>query len=119
MVRILGCTLNINKPIYIALTSIYGIGIFQSKKILTNLKIKINLKVWKLSNNDIRNIRMYIESSNLLLEGDLRKVQYRNIKRLIDINSYRGKRHLKGLPCRGQRTRSNNRTSRRLAIFKK
>lgn len=119
MVRILGYALTPTKPIYIALKCIYGIGISQSTKLLKNLKINKNLKVSELSNKNFSQIRTYLETSNLLLEGDLRKIKYKNIKRLIDINSYRGKRHLKGLPARGQNTRTNSRTSRKLSIFKK
>jgi len=119
MVRILGHNLAQNKVIYVALTYIYGIGISKSQYILKHLSINKMLKVSELSEIEFSKIRAYLENSNLKLEGDLKKAQYQNIKRLIDINSYKGKRHLKGLPVRGQRSRTNSRTSRRLAIFKK
>jgi small subunit ribosomal protein S13 len=117
MVRILGNNLSNKKKIYIALTSVYGIGIPRSKKILTKLQINQNLKVSDLTEKNISELRDLLETDEFQLEGDLRRFINLNIKRLIDINSFRGKRHLKGLPVRGQRTRTNNRTSRRLALF--
>ncbi len=112
MIRVLGYSLSLNKPIYIALTVIYGIGLSKAKFILKKLDIDTNIKVSKLSETKLREINNYLETSNLKLEGDLKKFNYKNIKNLIDINSYRGKRHLKGLPCRGQRTRTNSRVTR-------
>ncbi len=118
MVRILGNNLSIKKKVYIALTSIYGIGISRSKKILKDLEINPNSKILNLSEIEISNLRNKLENSEFKLEGDLRRYVSLNIKRLININSFRGRRHLKGLPCRGQRTRTNNRTSRRsIKIF--
>lgn len=119
MVRILGHNLIQNKVIYIALTAIYGIGISKAQSLLKKLNINKMLKVSDLTEKDFINIRKYLENNNFKLEGELKKIHYQNIKRLIDINSYRGKRHLKGLPARGQRCRTNSRTCRRLAIFKK
>jgi small subunit ribosomal protein S13 len=117
MVRILGINLSNKKKIYIALTSIYGIGLPRSKKILDQLKIDPNSKVSELTDLNISDLRNLLETDEFKLEGDLRRLINLNIKRLIDINSYRGRRHLKGLPVRGQRTRTNNRTSRRLGLF--
>ena len=117
MVRILGNNLSNKKKIYIALTTIYGIGIPTSKKILEKLNIDSNLKVSDLSESNIASLRDILETDEFKLEGDLRRLVSLNIKRLIDINSFRGRRHLKGLPVRGQRTRTNNRTSRRIGLF--
>jgi len=117
MVRILGNNLSNKKKIYIALTSIYGIGIPTSKKILRQLNIDEDLKVADLSEMNISSLRDLLETDAFKLEGDLKRLIRGNIRRLIDINSFRGRRHLKGLPVRGQRTRTNNRTSRRLSFF--
>ena len=117
MVRILGSNLSNKKKIYIALTCIYGIGIPTSKKILKQLNISEDLKVADLNENNISALRDILETEEYKLEGDLKRLISLNIKRLIDINSFRGRRHLKGLPVRGQRTRTNNRTSRRQGLF--
>jgi small subunit ribosomal protein S13 len=117
MVRILGNALANKKKIYIALTAIYGIGISTAKKILKRIEIDPNTKVFELTEKNISNLRDILESEEFKLEGDLRRLITSNIRRLIDINSFRGRRHLKGLPVRGQRTRTNNRTSRKLANF--
>lgn len=117
MVRILGNNLSNKKKIYIALTCIYGIGIPTSKRILSQLQIDQNLKVVDLTETNISSLRDILEKDEFKLEGDLKRLVSLNIKRLIDINSFRGKRHLKGLPVRGQRTRTNNRTSRRQSLF--
>ena len=112
MVRILGINLLNKKKIYIALTAIYGIGIPTSKKILKNLNINENIKVSELTETNISNLRDFFETNNIKVEGDLKRAIRLNITRLIEINSFRGRRHLKGLPVRGQRTRTNNRTCR-------
>jgi small subunit ribosomal protein S13 len=117
MARILGNNLPNKKKIYIALTCIYGIGLSSSKKILQELKIDQNLKVSELSEANISSLRDILETDQFKLEGDLKRLISLNIKRLIDINSIRGRRHLKGLPVRGQRTRTNNRTSRKQSLF--
>lgn len=117
MVRILGNNLSNKKKIYIALTCIYGIGIPTSKKILKELNIDSNIKVSDLNETNISELREMLEKEEFKLEGDLKRIVNLNIKRLIDINSFRGRRHLKGLPVRGQRTRTNNRTSRRQSLF--
>jgi small subunit ribosomal protein S13 len=117
MVRILGNNLSNKKKIYVALTSIYGIGISTSKRILTKLDINPEMKVSDLNELNISELREMLETEEFKLEGDLKRIISLNIKRLIEINSVRGRRHLKGLPVRGQRTRTNNRTSRRISIF--
>ena len=117
MVRILGNNLSNKKKIYVALTCIYGIGIPTSKKILKQLNISEDLKVSELTEGHISGLRDILETEEYKLEGDLKRLISLNIKRLIDINSVRGRRHLKGLPVRGQRTRTNNRTSRRTGLF--
>jgi len=117
MVRILGNNLSNKKKIYIALTCIYGIGISTSQKILEKLSIDPNCKVSELTETNISELRDLLETENFKLEGDLKRMISLNIKRLIDINSFRGRRHLKGLPVRGQRTRTNTRTSRRQSLF--
>jgi small subunit ribosomal protein S13 len=119
MVRILGNNLSNRKKIYIALTAIYGIGIPTSKKLLESLNIDPNLKVPDLTETDISAIRDSLEGEEYQVEGDLKRLISLNIKRLVEINSVRGRRHIKGLPVRGQRTRTNNRTSRRLGLFTK
>ena len=117
MVRILGNNLSNKKKLYIALTCIYGIGISRAKKILKQLNIDSNKKVSDLTEINISSLRDLLETEEFKLEGDLKRLISLNIKRLIDIQSFRGKRHLKGLPVRGQRTRTNNRTSRRQSLF--
>jgi small subunit ribosomal protein S13 len=117
MVRILGNNLANKKKVYIALTCIYGIGIPTSKKVLKELNIDPNIKVSELNETNISALRDILETEEFKLEGDLKRLVSLNIKRLIDINSFRGRRHLKGLPVRGQRTRTNNRTSRRQSFF--
>jgi small subunit ribosomal protein S13 len=117
MVRILGINLLNHKKIYIALTTIYGLGLSSSKIILKQLNIEPNTKVEDLTDKNVSQIRNFLEVENYKLEGDLKRTTNLNIKRLIDINSYRGRRHLKGLPLRGQRTRTNSRTARKLGLF--
>jgi len=117
MVRILGNNLSNKKKIYIALTCIYGIGIPTSKRILDQLNIDHNVKVSDLNETNISALRDILETEEFKLEGDLKRLVSLNIKRLIDINSVRGRRHLKGLPVRGQKTRKNSHTSRRQSFF--
>jgi small subunit ribosomal protein S13 len=117
MVRILGNNLSNKKKVYIALTCIYGIGIPTSKRILNELNIDYETKVSDLDETNVSALRDLLETDEFKLEGDLKRLISLNIKRLIDINSVRGRRHLKGLPVRGQRTRTNNRTSRRQSFF--
>lgn len=117
MVRILGNNLSNRKKIYIALTCIYGIGIPTAQTVLKRLNIDPNIKTSELTETNISELRDLLETEEFKLEGNLKRLISMNIKRLIDINSFRGRRHLKGLPVRGQRTRTNNRTSRRQSIF--
>lgn len=117
MVRLLGNNLSNKKKIYIALTAIYGIGISKALKLLKTVEIDPNIRVSSLSENDVSLLRDILETAEFKLEGDLKRQVSQHIKRLIDINSFRGRRHLKGLPVRGQRTRTNSRTSRRQGLF--
>ena len=118
MIRILGINLLKDKKIYIALTSIYGIGISMSLNILKKLEINKDLKVFDLTKKNISDLRDILESGTYKIEGDLKRSTFLNIKRLISINTFRGKRHLKGLPVRGQITKTNSRTSRKVSTFK-
>jgi small subunit ribosomal protein S13 len=117
MVRILGNNLSNKKKIYIALTAIYGIGLSQSKNLLEKLDIDPEIKVSDLTEQNVSAIRDRLETDEYKLEGDLKRLVSLNIKRLIDIGCVRGRRHIKGLPVRGQRTRTNNRNSRRQNMF--
>ena len=109
MARIAGVDLPREKRVEIGLTYIYGIGRHTSNQILAETKIDPNTRVKDLDENDVAKLRNYIEH-NLTVEGDLRKEVSLNIKRLTEIGSYRGTRHRKGLPVRGQNTRTNCRT---------
>lgn len=111
MLRISGINLPDNKRIEIALTSIYGIGRPISLKILTTLDINPDIRTKDLSDKDGNRLREMIEKS-YRVEGELRHQVKTNIKRLKEIGSYRGSRHQKNLPVRGQRTRTNTRTVR-------
>lgn len=111
MARISGVNLPNEKRIEIALTYIFGIGLATSQKILSSLKIDPNIRVKDMIETDIEKIRQFINKSNKV-EGDLKTEIAQNIKRLKDINTYRGVRHSKGLPARGQRTKTNARTKR-------
>ena len=109
MARIAGVDLPRNKHIHIALTYIYGIGISRSARILDQAKVDPMKKVQDLGEDEVNRIRQVIESEGMV-EGDLRKDVQMNIKRLIEIGSYRGYRHRRNLPVRGQRTHTNART---------
>ncbi len=109
MARIAGITLPPEKRIEIGLTYIFGIGRSKSNKILQEAKIDKDKKVKNLTEDEVSRIRQIIETGEKI-EGDLRKEITTNIKRLIDIGCYRGMRHKKKLPVRGQRTRTNART---------
>nr|YP_010330212.1 ribosomal protein S13 [Porphyridium aerugineum]UNJ17928.1 ribosomal protein S13 [Porphyridium aerugineum] len=111
MARIAGVDLPSNKRILISLTYIYGIGLSSSKKILNEAGIDFNIRCKDLTDNDIIKIRDILDSS-FDVEGDLRRIQSVNIKRLIDNGCIRGRRHRNNLPVRGQRTRTNARTRR-------
>jgi len=112
MTRIAGVNLPDKKRIEIALTYIYGIGKSLSKQILEKVKINPDTKTEKLSESEITKLREIIESKKYKIEGDLKRERMMNIKRLKEIGSYRGIRHIKGLPVRGQQTRTNTRTVR-------
>jgi small subunit ribosomal protein S13 len=109
MARISGVDLPRNKHTVIALTYIYGIGNPRSARILEQAKVDGNKKVQDLSEDEVNRIRQVIEAEGMV-EGDLRKEVSMNIKRLIEIGSYRGYRHRRNLPVRGQRTHTNART---------
>ncbi len=109
MARIAGVDIPRDKRIEVALTYVYGIGRPLSNKILTEAGIDVNKRTNALTDEEVAKIREIIER-NLKVEGDLRKEMSMNIKRLMDIGCYRGLRHRRGLPVRGQRTRTNSRT---------
>jgi small subunit ribosomal protein S13 len=109
--RIAGVDLPREKRVEIALTYIYGIGLTRSKKILAATRINPDTRVKNLSDAEVAALRQELET-NYQVEGDLRRMEGMNIKRLIDIGCYRGRRHRMGLPVRGQRTRTNARTRR-------
>jgi small subunit ribosomal protein S13 len=111
MARLLGTNLNDQDRIEYALTNIYGIGFPRSRKIMTAVKIDQHKRVKDLKDTDFKKIQDYIEQ-NYRVEGDLRAEINEHIKRLKEIGAYRGVRHVRGLPVRGQRTRSNARTRR-------
>src|SRR5277367_2733629 len=110
MARIAGIDLPKEKRIETALTYIYGIGSVLSKKILVKAGVNPDVRVKNLKDDELARIQNAINNENLKVEGDLRREVSMNIKRLIDIGSYRGSRHRKGLPVRGQRTKTNSRT---------
>ena len=111
MARIAGVDLPRDKRVEIALTYLYGIGLSRSHKILAETGVNPDTRVKELTDEDAANLRTYIDD-NYEIEGDLRRWEAMNIKRLIDIGTYRGRRHRMGLPVRGQRTRTNARTRR-------
>jgi len=111
MARIAGVDLPKNKRIEIGLTYIYGIGLSRSQEILFNININSNTLVKDLSDEQIIAIRDIL-NNNYQLEGDLKRLESLNIKRIMDIGTYKGRRHRMGLPLRGQRTRTNARTRR-------
>jgi small subunit ribosomal protein S13 len=109
--RISGVDLPRDKRIEIGLTYLYGIGLSRSQEILATTGVNPDTRVRDLSDEDVAALREQIES-NYQIEGDLRRWEAMNIKRLADIGTYRGRRHRQGLPVRGQRTRTNGRTRR-------
>lgn len=111
MVRIAGINLPTNKRIEIAITYVYGIGKSLSGKILKNLGINPDTRTKDLAESDINKLREVIEK-RYVTEGELRRQILANIRRMKEIGSYRGSRHAKGLPARGQRTKTNSRTVR-------
>ncbi|MDD5431917.1 MAG: 30S ribosomal protein S13 [Candidatus Omnitrophica bacterium] len=124
MPRILGVDIPKEKRVDIALTYLYGVGKVVSIKLCKDAGIEPSKRAKDLTDEEISHITNTIQKSGLRIEGDLRREISQNIKRLMDIGSYRGSRHRKGLPVRGQRTRTNSRTRKgprkgNLAIVKK
>jgi small subunit ribosomal protein S13 len=109
MARIEGVDLPRNKRVEVGLTYLYGIGPTRAQAILAQTKVNPDIRVKDLSEADVQAIREFI-SKNYKVEGDLRREVQMSIKRLIEIGSYRGMRHRRNLPVRGQRTRTNSRT---------
>ena len=109
MARIAGINLPTNKRVLIALTYIHGIGKVTSKKICDAAGVNVSTRVNQLSEQEVGSIRQHIDG-NVVVEGDLRRERTINIKRLMDLGCYRGLRHRRGLPVRGQRTHTNART---------
>ena len=112
MARFLGINIPDDKNINIALTYIYGIGRSSSEKLLKEANIDFQKKTKDLSASELNSLKELIEKNKINTEGDLRRNVRSNIKRLINVNSYRGIRHIKKLPLRGQRTKTNSRTVR-------
>ncbi len=109
MARIAGINLPTNKRVLVALTYIHGIGKVTSQKICESAGINVSTRVNELSEQEVASIRQHIDG-NVVVEGDLRRERTINIKRLMDLGCYRGLRHRRGLPVRGQRTHTNART---------
>ncbi len=109
MARIAGVDLPRDKRVEVGLTYVFGIGNSTAKKILGETSIDPNTKVRDLAEGEVAQIRQYVDA-NVEVEGDLRRENNQNIRRLIDIGSYRGIRHRRGLPVRGQRTKTNARS---------
>ena len=109
MARIAGINLPTNKRVLIALTYIHGIGKVTSKSICDAAGVNVSTRVNQLSEQEVASIRQHIDG-NVAVEGDLRRERTINIKRLMDLGCYRGLRHRRGLPVRGQRTHTNART---------
>ncbi|MDI6892617.1 MAG: 30S ribosomal protein S13 [Actinomycetota bacterium] len=109
MARIAGIDLPREKRVEVALTYIYGVGASSAKRILTAAKVDPATRVRDLTEEEVVRLRAYIDK-NLKVEGDLRREVSQNIKRLMEIGCYRGLRHRRGLPVRGQRTHTNART---------
>jgi len=110
MARIAGIDLPREKRVEVALTYIYGIGVPTARKLLAFAGVNPDLRVKAMSEEDEKKLRDAIDSLQLRVEGDLRREVQSNIKRLMDIGCYRGMRHRRGLPVRGQRTKTNART---------
>lgn len=111
MARIAGVDLPRDKRVEIGLTYIYGIGLSRSQEILQKTGVDPDIRVRDLTDSDVAKLRDSVEN-DYQVEGDLRRLEGMNIKRLMDIGCYRGRRHRAGLPVRGQRTRTNARTRR-------
>jgi small subunit ribosomal protein S13 len=112
MARIAGVDLPLNKRVEIGLTYIYGIGRSLSGRLLRKSGVSVDTRVKDLTEDQVRKIREAIQDGDVAVEGDRRKIMAMDIKRLMEIGSYRGSRHRKNLPCRGQRTHTNARTKK-------
>lgn len=110
MARIAGIDLPKEKRVDVALTYLFGVGLTLSKKILTKAGVNPSVRIKNLKDDEVARIQNTINNENIKVEGDLRREISMNIKRLIDIGTFRGSRHRKGLPVRGQRTKTNSRT---------
>jgi small subunit ribosomal protein S13 len=108
MARIAGINIPLNKRAEIGLTYIYGIGRSTSNKVLAEAGVEPDRKVKDLTEDEVRNLREKVD--DLLVEGDLRRERSQNVKRLMEIGSYKGLRHRRGLPANGQRTKTNARS---------
>ena len=111
MARISGVDLPRDKRVEVALTYIFGVGLSRAQQAIAETGVNPDTRVRDLPDEDVTKLRAYIED-NYRVEGDLRRWESMNIKRLVDIGTYRGRRHRMGLPVRGQRTRTNGRTRR-------
>lgn len=109
MPRVIGTEIPDNKRLIISLTYIYGVGKTRAKEIIQKLSLDPDVRANKLTSDDIARINTFLQE-HYVVEGDLRRLVQNNIKRLVNINAYRGTRHRTGLPVRGQRTRTNSRT---------
>ena len=112
MAIIAGVNIPDSQRLEIGLTSIYGIGRSTSKKIVSDVGMEDSTRVRDLSEEDLARVRSAVERTGLLIDGDLRRETQLNIRRLTDIQTFRGLRHRRGLPVRGQRTKTNARTKR-------
>lgn len=112
MIRLMGVDLPKNKKVTYALTYIHGIGLTSAKKFVKTAEIKSNVRINELTTEQAVVLRQILETCTLKLEGDLRRFNGLNIKRLNEINCFRGQRHRNNLPVRGQRTRTNARLRR-------
>ncbi|MEO0587148.1 MAG: 30S ribosomal protein S13 [Planctomycetota bacterium] len=110
MPRLLGIEIPDNKPIRIALRYIYGVGPHLADRVVEKLGVDPQVRAHTLSETDLARIASILEEENILVEGALRRQVQQNIQRLREIRCYRGDRHRRGLPCRGQRTKTNART---------
>ena len=115
MARIAGVNVPTQKKVVIGLTYIYGIGLVRANQIMKGLEIDMTKRVNQLSDHEMLKIREYIDA-HIKVEGDLRREVSMNVKRLMDLGCYRGLRHRKGLPVRGQRTHTNARTRKGKAV---
>jgi len=111
-VRIAGVNIPNNKRVEIALTYVYGVGRARANEILKKVKINPDTRVNDLSEDQVNALRVAVEKGGFVIEGDLKREVLGNIKRLKEVKCYRGTRHTRGLPVRGQRTKTNNRTVR-------